>query len=94
MKSFTLTRTNRNTGLVIKAVCLQLEEDTFILQKGSIISPFELKGLSKRMKEMRSNAKIDNSNILLEDVTFKSLYDAACFVIGTNASDKWFKEDK
>ena len=57
MKSFTLTRTNRNTGLVIKAVCLQLEEDTFILQKGSIISPFELKGLSKRMKEMRSNAK-------------------------------------
>ena len=87
---YKLTRTNRKTGLTITAICEEYNSGVFIVKAGSIISPYELKGLSKRMKEIRDNAPIDRNHVLLEDMSFNSLYDAACFVIGTNANEKWF----
>ena len=90
MKIYKLTRTNRDTGFVITATCTE-DDGVFIVKAGSVISPYELKGLSKRMRTIRADASIDSENILLEDIAFESLYDAACFVIGTNANDGWFK---
>ena len=72
----------------MKAICIE-HDGVFTLKAGSIISPYELLGLSKKMKLKRDSANIKD-NILQEDVDFESLYHAACFVIGTNASDKWF----
>ena len=90
MKTYHLNRTNREYNFKIEATCIE-DNGRFILKKGSIISPYELNGLSKRMKKIRETAPIGENHLLKEDMTFDSLYDAACFVIGTNASDKWFQ---
>ena len=91
MKKYTLHRTNRENNFTIVATCIE-DNGVFIVKAGSIISPFELKGLSKRMKTIRDAAHINENNVLLEDVSFNSRYDATCFVLGTNASENWFKE--
>lgn len=89
MNIYKLNRTNRQTGFKMTATCVECN-GVFILKAGSTISPIELKGLSKRIKELRDSTKYDSNHAIVDDITFNSLYDAACFVIGTNASDKWF----
>ena len=91
MKLYKLRRTNRENSFTIVATCIE-DNGVFIVKAGSIISPFELSNLSKRMKLIRDNAPIDENHVLLEDMTFNSRYDAACFVLATNASENWFKE--
>lgn len=90
MHIYTLNRTNRKHNFEIEATCIE-DNGVFIVKAASIISPYELTGLSKRMKQIRKKASISGDNVLLEDVILDSLYDAACFVIGTNASGDWFK---
>lgn len=89
MNIYKLNRTNRSSGFVMNATCIE-DDGRFILKAGSTVSPYELKGLSKRIKAMRDSAEYDSNHAIIRDIEFDSLYDAACFVIGTNASEKWF----
>lgn len=90
MKKYELTRKNRTTGRIWSARCEECEEG-FVIKAGSVISDIELKGLTKRMKKIRDNAKIDQNRILLEDVVVKDLQDAAAFVLATNAGASYWK---
>lgn len=92
MDSYKLHRVNRKTGFVMDATCTELD-GKFLLRAGSTVNPTELKGLSKRIKVMRDSAKYNEKHAIEEGIMFDSLYDAACFVIGTNASADWFVKE-
>ena len=79
-----LERTNRETGRVWKATCIA-KDGKYVLKSGSIISDIELLGCPKKIQDMRESAKISSKQVLLEDVEFDTLSDAASFVLATNA---------
>lgn len=92
MKYF-IRRTNRETGKVWKAMCEE-KNGRYILKAGSIISDKELLRCPKMIQEMRDHAKISPERILLEDIEFETLSNAAAFVLATNAwgEREWKKE--
>ena len=59
--------------------------------KGSRISPVEDDTIRSGVRQQRKAAKIDDNNILLEDMLFSSPSSAASFVIGksTNGLIYW-----
>lgn len=79
-----LERTNRETGRVWKATCIA-KDGKYVLKSGSIISDIELLGCPKKIQDMRESAKISSNQVLLEDIEFDTLSDAASFVLATNA---------
>lgn len=79
-----LERTNRETGRVWKATCIA-KDGKYVLKSGSIISNIELLGCPKKIQDMRESAKISSNQVLLEDIEFDTLSDAASFVLATNA---------
>lgn len=86
-RKYRLERKNRATGLVWTACCVE-NDNGVILKAGSSISDVELKGLPKKIREMRETVSISDERILLQDLTFKNLSDAASFVLATNAWGK------
>lgn len=48
MKTYKLNRTNRKHNFEIIATCIE-DNGAFVVKAGSIFSPYELIGLSKRM---------------------------------------------
>ena len=63
----------------------------FVVLKGSRISPVEDDTIRSGVRQQRKAAKIDDNNILLEDMLFSSPSSAASFVIGksTNGLIYW-----
>lgn len=88
-----LERTNRETGRVWKATCIA-KDGKYVLKSGSIISDIELLGCPKKIQDMRESAKISSNQVLLEDIEFDTLSDAASFVLATNAwgEREWKKQ--
>lgn len=82
--TYHLERTNRETGRVWKAAC-EVRNGKYVLKAGSIISDIELLGCPKKIQDMRASAKISPNQVLMEDVEFDTLSDAASFVLATNA---------
>ncbi len=88
-----IRRKNRETGRVWKAFCEE-KNGKYILKAGSIISDKELLRCPKMIKEMRNEAKISPERVLLNDIEFDTLNNAAAFVLATNAwgEREWKKE--
>ena len=88
-----LERTNRETGRIWKATCIA-KDGKYVLKSGSIISNIELLGCPKKIQNMRESAKISSNQVLLEDIEFDTLSDAASFVLATNAwgQREWKKD--
>lgn len=79
-----LKRTNRQTGRVWEAVCEE-KDGKYILKAGSIISDQELLNCPLKIQKMRNAANISSNRVLMEDIEFDTLSDAASFVLATNA---------
>lgn len=84
-----LERTIKKVGK-IEAEGMQTSEG-FVVLKGSCISPLEDNSIRSGVKQQRKSAKIDENNILLEDMLFTSPSAAAGFVFGksTNGLMYW-----
>ncbi|MCI6652384.1 MAG: GIY-YIG nuclease family protein [Ruminococcus sp.] len=84
-----LERTIKKIGK-IEADGMQTAEG-FVVLKGSRISPVEDDTIRSGVRQQRKAAKIDDNNILLEDMLFSSPSSAASFVIGksTNGLIYW-----
>lgn len=88
-----LERTIKKIGK-IEADGMQTAEG-FVVFKGSRISPVEDDTIRSGVRQQRKAAKIDDNNILLEDMLFSSPSSAAAFVIGksTNGLIYWKNRD-
>ena len=84
-KKFYLERNIKNLNTKINAVG-KMTTDGFMVLKGSQISPLEDSIISANVKKARRTAKINNENILQEDVFFPQPSPAATFVIGKPAN--------
>jgi len=80
-----LTRTIKQYGITVNASAKQTSEG-FVVLKGSIISPEDDNNVQVGVKNKRKNAKVDENNVLQEDVLFSSPSSAAMFVIGKSAN--------
>ena len=89
-----MKRKSRKSGQVIEAVCRQTNEGFVVLQ-GSHINTIDSNSIPARIKDARKNAKIDENEVLQEDILFNSPSYAAAFVIGGNANGliEWKTED-
>ena len=89
-----LTRKNKKTGQLIEAYCKQTNEG-FVVLRGSHIERNDAEYLNESMKKRRKFAKIDENNILQEDILFSSPSYAAVFVLGYNSNglDVWKTKD-
>lgn len=85
-----LKRKTRKSGQLIEASCKQTSEG-FVVLKGSHIETIDSPSIPARIKETRKNAKIDDQEVLQEDVLFNSPSYAAAFVIGghVNGLTEW-----
>ena len=79
---------------VIEAYCKQTNEG-FVVLRGSHIERNDAEYLNESMKKRRKFAKIDENNILQEDILFSSPSYAAVFVLGYNSNglDVWKTKD-
>lgn len=82
-----LSRTIRKSNLTIKASAKQTNEG-FVVLKGSMIAPEEDKAIPSGVQKKRRECKIDENDILQEDVLFNSPSSAAKFVTG-KSSNGW-----
>lgn len=82
---FYLKRKSRKSCQVIEAVCKQTNEG-FVVLHGSHIETIDSNSIPTGIKDARKNAKIDDHEILQEDVLFNSPSYAAAFVIGGHAN--------
>lgn len=84
-----IERTIKKVGK-IEAYGIQTSEG-FVVLKGSRISPVEDDTIRSGVRQQRKAARIDDDNILLEDVLFSSPSSAASFVFGksTNGLVYW-----
>jgi len=81
-----LKRKSRKSGQTIEASCKQTSEG-FVVLKGSHIETKDSSSIPPGIKEARRKAKIDDtSEILHENVLFRSPSYAAAFVIGGHAN--------
>lgn len=85
-----LKRKSRKSGQLIEASCKQTSEG-FVVLKGSHIETIDSPSIPVGIKESRKNAKIDEQEVLQEDVLFNSPSYAAAFVIGghVNGLTEW-----
>ncbi|MFT8313403.1 MAG: GIY-YIG nuclease family protein [Clostridium sp.] len=80
-----LKRKSRKSGQVIEASCKQTSEG-FVVLKGSHIETIDSQSIPAGIKDARKNAKIDEHEVLQDDVLFHSPSYAAAFVIGGHAN--------
>ena len=80
-----LKRRIKSINSTINAIARQVQQG-FIVLKGSQISPKTDSYISSKAKRIRSKAKIDSNNILMEDIIFDKPSPAAEFVIGKTAN--------
>ncbi len=85
-----LKRKSKKSGQVIEAQCKRTSEG-FVVLKGSHIETIDSESIPPGIKERRQNVKINENEILEEDVLFRSPSYAAAFVIGgkTNGLMDW-----
>lgn len=91
---FYLQRKSKKSDIVVDATCLRTTEG-FVVKKGSLIEPINSKSIPRAIEEIRKTMKIDNDNILQEDMLFTSPSYAAAFVIGghVNGRTEWKTAD-
>lgn len=87
-----LERTIKKIGK-IEADGMQTAEG-FVVLKGSRISPVEDDTIRSGVRQQRKAAKIDDNNILLEDMLFSSPSSAASFVIGKSTNGLIYWKDR
>ena len=87
-----LERTIKKIGK-IEADGMQPAEG-FVVLKGSRISPVEDDTIRSGVRQQRKAAKIDDNNILLEDMLFSSPSSAASFVIGKSTNGLIYWKDR
>lgn len=89
-----LEQKSRKSGDVIKALGRQTNEG-FVVLSGSRIETIDSKNIPAKIKERREKAKIDENNILIDDILFTSPSYAAAFVIGghINGKNAWKTKD-
>lgn len=88
-----LKRTLKDHGLVT-AQGVQTSEG-FVVLKGAKISPESDRNVPSTLRAIRNNARVDENQILLEDMLFNSPSYAAMFVIGkpANGREEWKNKD-
>ena len=91
---FYLERTLKATNFTVKAIGKKVENG-FIVLAGSKISPDTDSYLSANVKKSRVTAKINDENVLQEDIFFPQPSPAATFVIGKPANGwvEWKTKD-
>ncbi|MCM1164795.1 MAG: GIY-YIG nuclease family protein [Lachnospiraceae bacterium] len=89
-----LSRTIKKIKFTVKAMGKQTS-DGFVVLKGSLISPMDAEYLSKGDLERRKQRRVDDNNVLLEDMLFNTPSGAATFAIGKNANgwNEWKTKD-
>lgn len=80
-----LSRHIKSINMTIKAMGRRTI-DGFVVLRGSQISPKYVDKISNNIKKLRNNSKINEKNVLMEDVPFSSPSTAAMFVIGNSAN--------
>lgn len=85
-----LKRKSQKSGRLIEASFKQTSEG-FVILKGSHIETIDSPSIPVGIKESRKNAKIDEQEVLQEDVLFNSPSYAAAFVIDghVNGLTEW-----
>lgn len=89
-----LSRTIKKMDFTVKAIGKQTS-DGFVVLKDSLISPADAEYLPKEVLEKRKIRKVDENNVLLENMLFNTPSGAAAFAIGKNANgwNEWKTED-
>lgn len=82
-----LKRKSRKSNQIIEAQCKQTAEG-FVVLRGSQVERIDSSTIPTSIKTIRSKAKIDNDNILQEELLFKSPSYAAAFILGMNTNGK------
>ncbi len=82
----TLYITRKKSGKFIVKASGRQTTDGFVVLKNSIISPNYSDKLAKSILDKRKKCKIDENNVLLEDVQFGSPSGASDFVTGQSTS--------
>jgi hypothetical protein len=80
-----MKRKSQKSGRIIEADCKQTVEG-FVVLRGSHIEPNDSSSIPPGIKDAREKAKVDEDDVLQEDVLFKSPSYAAAFVIGGHAN--------
>ena len=88
-----LKRHSRKSNQDIEATCRQTGEG-FVVLKGSRIEIIDSEKIPVTICNMRKNAKIDENNILQEDILFNSPSYAAAFVIGGHINGPAYWKDE
>ncbi|HPE39248.1 MAG TPA: GIY-YIG nuclease family protein [Bacillota bacterium] len=85
-----LKRKSHKSGSTIEASCKQTSEG-FVVLAGSQVERIDSQSIPSGIKKAREAAKIDEKNVLQEDILFRSPSYAAAFVIGghVNGLTEW-----
>ncbi len=83
---FSMEQKMQNSGMTVKANCKRSSEGYIVLQGSTINSKTNEKTCSGIAKKARERAKVDENNILLEDVLFLSPSAASMFVTGASSN--------
>ncbi len=83
---FSMDQKMQNTGMTVKAKCKRSSEGYIVLRGSIINSKTNDKTCSGVAKKARETAKIDENNMLLEDVLFSSPSAASMFVTGARSN--------
>ena len=83
---FFMEQKMQNTGMTVKAKCKRSSEGYIVLRGSVINSKTNEKTCSGVAKKAREKAKVDENNILLEDVLFSSPSAASMFVTGASSN--------
>lgn len=82
-----LKRKSRKSNQIIEAQCKQTVEG-FVVLRGSRVERLDSPTIPASIKTIREKAKIDDNDILQEDLLFKSPSYAADFILGMNTNGK------
>jgi hypothetical protein len=83
---FSMEQKMQNSGMTVNAKCKRSSEGYIVLQGSVINSKTNEKTCSGVAKKARVSAKVDENNVLLEDVLFSSPSAASMFVTGASSN--------
>jgi hypothetical protein len=83
---FSMEQKMQNSGMTVKATCKRSSEGYIVLHGSVINSKTNEKTCSGVAKKARERAKVDENNVLLEDVLFSSPSAASMFVTGASSN--------
>jgi hypothetical protein len=83
---FSMEQKMQNSGMTVNAKCKRSSEGYIVLHGSVINSKTNEKTCSGVAKKARDRAKVDENNVLLEDVLFSSPSAASMFVTGASSN--------